>query len=70
MIIVQDFRINPINIPRKFGAKRANKSENIYCRISKIKVLGKSSIYLKYIIYYSKSHLTNLTKKNLLNPGL
>ena len=70
MIIVQDFHINSINIPRKFGAKRANKSENIYCRISKIKVLRKSSIYLKYIIYYSKSHLTNLTKKNLLNPGL
>ena len=70
MIIVQDFHIKPINIHRKFGAQRANKSENIYCRISKIKVLRKSNIYLKYIIYYSKSHLTNLTKKNLLDPGL
>ena len=70
MIIVQDFDINPINIPRKFGAKRANKSGKTYCRISKIKVLRKSSIYLKYIIYYAKSHLTNLTRKNLLNAGL
>ena len=70
MIIVEDFHINPINISRKFGAKRANKSENIYCRISKIKVLRKLRVNLKYIIYYSKSHLANLTKKNLLNPGL
>ena len=42
MIIVQDFHINPINIPRKFGAKRANKSENIYCRISKIRISKKT----------------------------